>query len=312
MAPRPGGPWQLRKTWIFYSFRPLAAPNRAAPGPENLSAEQEARVPVLDIGHRISSLKRGSEGSARASGRVKINPLTGEIIEAVIASRAIFARGKGWEPVERKESGPGERREAGSDSLARSAARARRRVFELCACNELDLFFTLTLSPEKADRWNYKEAVEKARAYFSNRVQRKGLIYVAVPELHKNGAVHFHGLCNCEGVGLYDSGRKWKGRQVFNLDWKLGFSTGVRIEGERPRVARYIAKYVTKQQGGGTIGGRYYFHGGALRDPVCRCFDPLPGDWEGHRVEVEGARLSLLYLDLKAPSTAELLSRSLL
>lgn len=41
------------------------------------------------------------------------------------------------------------------------------------------------------------------------------------------------------------------------------------LYGEPQAAAAYVAKYVTKQQGGGTIGGRYYYHGGDLQHARC-------------------------------------------
>lgn len=272
------------------------------------AARQEAEedggpVPVLDKGHRISSLQKFMKpltfSQVFVNGRVKVNPLTGEIMEAVVASRPIFkaiAGAEAREKKERSESVPGS-----EDGKSRAAARARRQVFELCACNDLDLFFTLTLDKNHIDRYDYKAAVERLRVYFSNRVQRHGLKYVAVPELHQDGAIHFHGLCNSEAVGLTDSGRRWKGRPVYNLDWKVGFSTGVKLVGDYDRVCGYIAKYVTKATGGGTIGGRYFYHGGALAHPHVQHFNGAGAPLTGHRVEVPDAGLALLYVDLSNP-----------
>lgn len=256
-------------------------------------------VPVLDKGHSISSsvVKPLTFTEVYTDGRIKINPRTGEIVEAVLASRPIFKADKYAEPRDKPERGGTSGQEG--DGTSRAAARARRQVFELCDCNDFDLFFTLTLSPEKIDRYDYKAAVERLRVYLSNRVQRKGLRYVAVPELHQDGAIHFHGLCNSEAVRLTDSGRKWKGRIVYNLDWSVGFSTGVKLVGEYQAVCKYIVKYVTKQAEGGTIGGRYYYHGGALEHYHVQHFKGAGAPFSGHTVEVPGAGLWLCYIDLK-------------
>lgn len=256
-------------------------------------------VPVLDKGHSISSpiVKPLTFTEVYTDGRIKINPRTGEIVEAVLASRPIFKADRYAEPRDKPERGGTSGQEG--DGTSRAAARARRQVFELCDCNDFDLFFTLTLSPEKIDRYDYKAAVEKLRVYLSNRVQRKGLRYVAVPELHQDGAIHFHGLCNAEAVGLTDSGRRWKGRIVYNLDWSVGFSTGVKLTGEYEAVCKYVTKYVTKQAEGGTIGGRYYYHGGALEHYHVQHFKGAGAPFSGHTVEVPGAGLWLCYIDLK-------------
>lgn len=259
-------------------------------------------MPVLDKGHRISSLKEYlkplSFNDVYADGRVKINPKTGEIREAVLASRPIFKADKWAEPREKAEKIKGLAEQEEGQSENRAAARARRQVFELCDCNDFDLFFTLTLSPDKIDRYDYKAAVERLRVYLSNRVQRKGLRYVAVPERHKDGAIHFHGLCNSDAVRLSDSGRRWKGRPVYNMDWAVGFSTAVKISGTYEKVCTYIAKYVTKQADGGTIGGRYFYHGGDLQHYLVQHFKGAGAPFSGHDVEIQGAALWLRYIDL--------------
>ena len=54
---------------------------------------------------------------------------------------------------------------------------------------------------------------------------------------------------------------------MYNLaDWQNGYTTAIELYGERAHSAAYIAKYVTKTAG--CIGGRYYLHGGKLREPL--------------------------------------------
>lgn len=100
---------------------------------------------------------------------------------------------------------------------------------------------------------------------------------------------------------------KWKGKQVYNLDWDIGYSTAVKLTGDTLRAARYVAKYVTKQTGGGTIGGRYFFHGGPLVGFHVQHFQGVGAPLTGHRVEVPDAGLALLYIDLKDPRNVEIL-----
>ena len=277
-------------------------------------------VPVLDKGHRISSAIKESpllrplrQSDVYADGRVLINPRTGEIMEAVLASRPIFKRLGGVEPRRSGKQGveisveEGETTQKSNSADGRAAARARRQVFHLAACNDFDLFFTLTLNPQRLDRYDYKAAVRKLSTWLSNRVQREGLCYVAVPELHKDGALHFHGLCNAEGVRLLDSGRAWRGRTVYNLDWGWGFSTAVKLEGSYDAACKYIAKYVTKAAGGRTICGRYYYHGGALATPHVQHFQGSGAPLSGKPVCIEEAGLTLLYIDLNSPENRQVL-----
>lgn len=147
--------------------------------------------------------------------RVKINPLTGDVLEDIVFNRDVF-NPEGLVKMDAEQApysvtDKGKRSEPSEDGVRRAASRARKQVFELCACNNLDLFFTLTLNKELIDRYDYKAAVRKFGQWADNHVRRRGLKYVAVPELHKDGAVHFHGLCNKEAVRLVDSGKKSKG-----------------------------------------------------------------------------------------------------
>lgn len=220
--------------------------------------------------------------------RIKINPLTGDVLEDIVFNRDVF-NPEGLVKMDAEQAqysvtDKGKRRESDEDGVRRAASRARKQVFELCACNDFDLFFTLTLNKELIDRYDYKAAVRKFGQWADNQVRRRGFKYVAVPELHKDGAVHFHGLCNSEAVRLVDSGKKSKGQTVYNLPgWRLGFTTAISLYGERNAAAHYVAKYISKQHGtnGGTIGGRYFYHGGALMHAKCiyqhADFDALEG-----------------------------------
>lgn len=229
-------------------------------------------------------LFRAVDVYARSSGGSRRPREAPEGLDVAEAEAASAALGDVWE-------------RQGKEAQRRAAQRARRNLFDLAACNDFDLFFTLTLSPEEIDRYDYKEAVRRLGQWLSNRVRRKGLRYVAVPELHKDGAVHFHGLCNAEAVKLVDSGHKDShGRKVYNVsDWSFGFTTAVRLNGSYEAVCHYIAKYITKQQEGGTIGGRYYFHGGELLRPVYRYVSSICSSVAPRVVEVPAAELTLTY-----------------
>lgn len=233
--------------------------------------------------------------------RVKINPLNGEVLEDVCCSRDIF-NPLGLEAVKPKEKSfrsaeaAEEKQSEASDSLARSAARARKELFELCACNDFDLFFTLTLDKEKVDRYDYKTIVSRLSVWLDNRVRRRGLRYIAVPELHKDGAIHFHGLCNSEACRLKDSGVKDNGHVVFNItDWKLGFTTAIRLYGEPNAAAHYVAKYVTKSSAGGTIGGRYFYHGGELQKARCYYYHEDFEEFKGKEHTIDNASITFKY-----------------
>lgn len=229
-----------------------------------------------------------TENEALYNGRVKLYPdgHGGErVAQILICSKPIF-NPFNMERVEKKprrsvvtaafepDDIPSEPDESDhSDNERRAKRRARQRVYDLSICNEFDLFVTLTLSPETTDRYDYKTNVRLLGRWLDNRVRRRGLRYVIVPEFHKDGAIHFHGLMNSDAVKLVDSGHRYKdGRTIFNLpDWTVGFTTAMRLNGEPAAVCAYICKYITKQPG--NIGGRYYLSGGKLREPRFQYFN---------------------------------------
>lgn len=157
--------------------------------------------------------------------------------------------------------------------VERATRRAKINAFDIIMCNPcLDTFATFTYKPdEELDKSSYEECYKKLGVWLSNRVQRRGLMYVIVPERHKSGDIHFHGIMNSSALSLERAvspkGRALSrnGKPIFNLqDWKAGFSTAQIIGGassDREAVAKYVFKYMGKQVGQ-KIGGRYCLIGG--------------------------------------------------
>lgn len=158
--------------------------------------------------------------------------------------------------------------ERGSEDDARRARRRALRTLtdHVQANPDLDCFVTLTLDGDKIDRYDYQAVIRKYNAWLSNAVQRRGLKYVLVPEHHKDGAIHFHGLTN-DVWRTTDSGLTSRsGGRILNIeDYKFGYSTLVCIDDNREAVCRYITKYITKDAE--KVGGRYILAGGKLAKP---------------------------------------------
>lgn len=152
------------------------------------------------------------------------------------------------------------------ENIERAMRRARANVRRLALANQFEWFVTLTLDPEKIDRYDPAEVVRRMGIWADNRVRRKGLRYILVPEHHKDGAIHFHGFFN-DALEAVDSGHTDKnGHTVYNLpDWELGFTRAVRLYGDYHAAVGYTCKYIGK--GTGKIGGRWYYSGGALVKP---------------------------------------------
>lgn len=135
------------------------------------------------------------------------------------------------------------------DSVRSSVGRTKRNIVYLSRSNNWDWFVTFTLSPDKVDRYDYLDCSKKVRKFLNNlRRSVPDMVYLLVPELHQDGAWHFHGLMkNIESLEMHDSGLKDNaGREIYNMvAYKLGWSTCSRV-GDSDKTANYVMKYITK------------------------------------------------------------------
>ncbi len=218
-------------------------------------------------------------------------------IEVMTCSRPLF-REPGWEFHDKWD---GERRakkkEDGSSSdvenVQRAVRRAKINLRDLALCNEMKYFVTVTIDQMQIDRYDINAIVKRLNVWCSNRVQRDGFAYILVPELHRDGAIHFHGFIN-DALPLVDSGTislpgskkpkrprseaqrsEWLrsgGHIVYNIpDWNFGFTTAIELYGDPVSAVMYCCKYIGKQKEGEVsqkIGGRWFYHGGCKNRPA--------------------------------------------
>ena len=150
--------------------------------------------------------------------------------------------------------------------------RTRQVIFDLCMSNMWEYFVTFTFSAEKVDRYSYEDCSKKM-VYWINNVKKKfspELKYVVVPEQHKDGAWHFHGVfSNVGSLSFVDSGRKDnKGRIVYNLyEYKFGFTTAT-IVGDNLSTCLYIQKYISKDMCKNLFNKKRYWCSRNLDRPV--------------------------------------------
>lgn len=193
-----------------------------------------------------------------------------------------------------------------SDPRFDNMRRSKDKIFDIAYANCYDwrYMITLTLDAKRIDRYNAKKIVKPFKKWLNNMVQRKGLMYLIVPELHEDGAIHFHGLVN-GALDLVDSDT-WKiptydkpvksstalqlgyslnssdCRPVYNIsNYKFGFSTAVQIDNNYEAVTMYITKYTCKNFK--KIFGKSYFAGGGVKRELTTNFMNLdfrrvPGD----------------------------------
>lgn len=232
--------------------------------------------------------------------------------EIMCADAPIF-RESGWELSDKWDREPRPQVVAidPSGNLDRAKRRARSAVADIALSNDFRYFVTLTLDGSKVNRYDPAEVTRRLNGWLDNHVRRDGLAYVLVPELHKDGAIHFHGFFNgalaAVDSGTLDTGTgkpkkprsaaqraQWLSdgaHVVYNLPaWTLGFTTAIELYGTRRAAVGYVCKYVTKAQT--KVGGRWYYSGGALQRPaveVCDLeFSGLSDVYPGHSFEIDG------------------------
>ena len=136
------------------------------------------------------------------------------------------------------------------EKLAGNLARARSKVIEYGLCNPWQHFVTLTIDPKKYDRFDlrtyYRDFSQFLRDY---RKKGADIRYLFIPERHKDGSWHMHGLL----MGLPDDHLTINTNGYY--DWKpysdrFGFMS-IDIIKDSDAVAHYIAKYVSKDLANG-------------------------------------------------------------
>lgn len=178
-------------------------------------------------------------------------------------------------------------------SKARAQRRAKNAIRDLALSNEFRYFVTLTLDRTKINRYDVGAVTKALNRWLDHRVRRDGLAYVLVAERHKDGAIHFHGFFNAaidardSGTVIPPTGGKPKrprgenqrlewlqngGHIVYNLPaWDFGFTTAIELYGDYRAAVGYVCKYISKDSE--KVGGRWYYHGGALRKPTVELLD---------------------------------------
>lgn len=169
-------------------------------------------------------------------------------------------------------------------SIHASMSRARSAVRDIVLCNSFTHFFTWTLDPTVINRYDVFEVKRRVGDFLKNAVRRKCFSYVCIPEFHKDGAIHFHGLCT---LGDFRIARAHNihtnkplsteyGQPIFNmLDWSFGHSTCIPLNGNIERTGNYVCKYITKDSN--KIFGKWYWSSrGLIKKPETRLLDAIP------------------------------------
>lgn len=148
-----------------------------------------------------------------------------------------------------------------------SLNRSKNKIFYYSRSNnwENGYFCTLTIDPEKYDSFSYEIASDLIRKFTKNIREFDSKAYgLFVPELHKSGRFHFHGLI--AGIDLDKngyikySGHDFNGEKIYNFvkGWKYGFSNVTRVKNSAA-VEKYVTKYTTKELLNNTLFQHRYF-----------------------------------------------------
>lgn len=180
------------------------------------------------------------------------------------------------------------------DSLKRS----KDKIFDIAFMNS-DLWqymVTLTLDKDKIDRYDKKDINKKLKKWLGHLVERNNVNYLIIPELHKDGAVHFHGLISgnlkLEFSNHYDKNN----RPIYNLlNWKYGFSTCVPLDDNKVAVCKYITKYVTKSTTK-ILGNIYYCGGYSIKRDVPSVYQNIDyNTFNGNEFDVPNTNIKVKY-----------------
>lgn len=158
-----------------------------------------------------------------------------------------------------------------------SMNRTKNVIYQIARANKWEWFVTLTFNPDKVDSTDY-DAVTRSLSGWMEKLRRRlcaDFAYVLVPELHKSGRYHFHGLFkNCDGMEFNDSGHRTSGGNViYNMaDYDHGFSTATRVT-DSTKACGYFTKYITKDLCCLTKGRKRYWCSRNVARPVQHSFD---------------------------------------
>lgn len=145
------------------------------------------------------------------------------------------------------------------EKLSNNISRAKSKIYEYAYCNDWDYFITLTISADKYNRYDLQTYIKDLGKWISNYSTHHGskMFYVLVPEQHKDGAWHMHGLVS--GILPKHLVVNEHGYLDFPMySKKFGFCSLDPIKNHEA-VSKYLTKYITKDLCSALYGQRCYY-----------------------------------------------------
>lgn len=137
-------------------------------------------------------------------------------------------------------------RDVNDEKLDNHISRAKNKIFEYAVANEFDYFLTLTLDKDKYNRYDLGKYIKDLGQMIRDYRKKTGanIQYLLIPEPHKNGAWHMHGLI--KGIPQEDLTKNKNGY----LDWspyskKFGYCSIDPVRSQEA-ISKYITKYISK------------------------------------------------------------------
>lgn len=167
-------------------------------------------------------------------------------------------RVKGFELDKRKYS---KKNTVNTSKLNNNISRAKSKIREYALCNDFQYFVTLTIDPKKYDRYNLKTYYKDLAKFLNDygRNHKTKIKYILIPEKHKDGAWHMHGLIS----GVLDKHLIENDNNY--LTWKqyarkFGYISLGEVQ-DHDKVSNYITKYITKDMANtiNELGGHMYY-----------------------------------------------------
>lgn len=171
--------------------------------------------------------------------------------------------------------------------FASALSRARNTVRDVILCNRWEYFVTLTFDGARWDRYDLQARVKELMQWIQNENKKGANIrYVLVPEFHKDGAVHLHGVMSgitsapCpadwpKSVNQKEDGTYYDCWSEFSE--RYGYSSVERINNSIA-VGFYCSKYITKSMAATSdfVGVHTYYRSRGLNSalPVGELYHP--------------------------------------
>lgn len=167
-------------------------------------------------------------------------------------------------------------KESNDSKLSNNISRARSMVLQYGICNDWDYFFTGTIDKNKFNRYSIEVFSNNFTQWMRNQRKKfnSPFSYLLIPERHKNGAWHIHGMLSgipqSELQSFSDSAPVSLRSGGF-LNWsayqeRYGFCSLAPVR-DGVAASFYILKYIGKDMQGRSsdLGQHLYFHSHGLK-----------------------------------------------